>query len=438
MFVSDTQKLIREYFDIADEKTRKFLIKEDGNDTQVLTALTNALYDKIVSNVDKIDFGSIPRSRGDITKVEGFENTVECLNIIRKIVIEYHEDPRIVDNVLGAIENIKTRKAQFMKGYATNTEFPMVLYNLVVLAIEQTVSFLIATTIQYIKDPDTGSFEAALDKVAYNNTRDNLLYEQLEKFNLGCSTGQIDSAIAEVYSARVKREAVEIAKTGEDKVTITVSSDDNDDTCAQRPEELFGDSDDEEEPEVVSDEPADDGVKPFLITKPINGCDAPSNVTQPVNGCGNPGNTPMGVSDVAEGLLIDTFGAAGKLIVYSIVGIKALLGCVIPLLRSITYFLIHTRVKVSDALAIQAQFLEANANQLKYSDDNMDDDRKKKVIARQLKIAEKLRNWSNKLSIDHKKAQKDAERDTEQDKRKSKAEDIEGQLPDDMDSDDIF
>ena len=47
-------------------------------------------------------------------------------------------------------------------------------------------------------------------------------------------------------------------------------------------------------------------------------------------------------------------------------------------------------------------------------------------------------HWSNKLSIDHKKAQKDAERDTEQDKRKSKAEDIEGQLPDDMDSDDIF
>ncbi len=430
MFISESQKLIREYFDISDERTRKMILAEDGNDTQLLTALTNALYDKIVTNVDKIDFGSIPRSRGDITKVEGFENTVECINIIRKIVVEYKQDTVIVDNVLGAIENIKTRKAQFIKGYATNTEFPMVLYNLVVLAIEQTVSFLIATTIQFIKDPETGSFAAALDKIAYNNTRDNLLYEQLEKFNAGCADGQIDTALSEVYKARVHKEAMEITNTAIDdfnrKMDDAPASEPEAlevDATQQRPEELFGD---DENPET---EP----------TQPVNGCDAVSaNVTQPINGCGNPGNTPMGVTDVQEGIIGNTIGTAAKIITYTFMGIKALLGCVIPLLRSITYFLIHSRVKVSDALAIQAQFLEANANQLKYSDDTMDEDRKKKVIARQLKIAEKLRTWSNRLSIDHKKAQKDAERDVEQDRRKSKAEDIDDQLPDDMDSDDIF
>ena len=434
MFISESQKLIREYFDISDERTRKLIISEDGNDTQLLTALTNALYDKIVSNVDKIDFGSIPRSRGDITKVEGFDNTVECINIIRKIVVEYNQDTQIVDNVLGAIENIKTRKAQFMKGYATNTEFPMVLYNLIVLAIEQTVSFLIATTIQYIKDPDTGSFEAALDKIAYNNTKDNLLYEQLAKFNLGCSTGQIDTAISEVYKARVYKESVEVTKsTDGNQVTITVSKTD-DNACDQKPEELFGDDNDDSEIEPT--QPVNGcGTNTVTITRAINGCDGvPSGVTQPVNGCGNPGNTPMGVTDVQEGIV----KVGVQLITYTIMGIKALLGCIIPLLRAITYFCIHSRVKVSDTLAIQAQFLEANANQLKYSDDNMDEDRKKKIIARQLKIAEKLRSWSNKLSIDHKKAQKDAEKDVEQDKRKSKAEDIDDQLPNDIDSDDIF
>ena len=433
MYISESQKLIREYFDISDEKTRKMILAEDGNDTQLLTALTNALYDKIVANVDKIDFGSIPRSRGDITKVEGFENTLECINIIRKIVVEYKQDTVIVDNVLGAIDNIRTRKAQFIKAYATSTEFPMVLYNLVVLAIEQTVSFLIATTIQFIKDPDTGTFGAALDKIAYNNTRDNLLYEQLEKFNTGCASGQIDTAIAEVYKAKVYKEALDLAKATDDKITITISApadaveDDEEevpDTTEQRPEELFGD---EEDPSSV--EP----------TQAVNGCDPiGSNVTRAINGCGNPGNTPMGVSDVQESIVGDLVYGGAKLISYTIMGIKALLGCVIPLLRSITYFFIHSRVKVSDALAIQAQFLEANANQLKYSDDSMDEDRKKKVIARQLKIAEKLRNWSNKLSIDSKKAQKEAEKDTEQEKRKSKSEDIEDQLPDDMDSDDIF
>ena len=115
-----------------------------------------------------------------------------------------------------------------------------------------------------------------------------------------------------------------------------------------------------------------------------------------------------------------------KVISFTLMGVKALLGCIIPLLRSITYFFIHSRVKVSDALAIQAQFLEANANQLKYSDDTMDEDRKKKVIAKQLKIAEKLRTWSNRLSIDYKKAKKEAEKDVAEDDKKKKADDLEG------------
>ena len=43
-------------------------------------------------------------------------------------------------------------------------------------------------------------------------------------------------------------------------------------------------------------------------TQPVNGCDSvTANVTQPINGCGNPGNTPMGVTDVQEGI-IDVIG----------------------------------------------------------------------------------------------------------------------------------
>ena len=39
-------------------------------------------YDKIVAKVDKIDFGTIPRSRGDITKIEDAKNCKGCLNRI--------------------------------------------------------------------------------------------------------------------------------------------------------------------------------------------------------------------------------------------------------------------------------------------------------------------------------------------------------------------
>lgn len=395
MFLSEEEKLIREYFDISDPTTRALLLHEDTNNEQLLAALTNALYDKIVSNVDKIDFGSIPRSRGDITKVEGFENTVECLNIMRKIAIEYKQTPEYVDTVLGAINNVKDRKAVFMKGYATNMEFPIMLYNLVVLSIEQSVSYMIAVCIQYIKDPETGSMAAALDKVAYNNTKDNLLYEQLNKFNIGCANKQVDIAIDEVFkNAKAVKEAVEDMGAADKIINRRGRGVD------QMPDDLFDDLD---------------------------------STTEPINGCGNPGNTPVGINNkVNEGLLavaVDVVGAIANVAKYTLYGVKALLGCVIPLMRAITYFFIHTRIKASDTLAIQAQFIEANAQKLQYSDTDMDEEKKRKVVAKQLKIAEKLRNWSNKLAIDNKRTENYATADLSKE-NKTTAQDLNNQYPD--------
>ena len=401
MFLSEEEKLIREYFDISDPTTRALLLHEDTNNEQLLAALTNALYDKIVSNVDKIDFGSIPRSRGDISKVEGFENTVECLNIMRKIAIEYKETPDYVDTVLGAINNVKERKAVFMKGYATNMEFPIMLYNLVVLCIEQSVSYMIAVCIQYIKDPETGSMAAALDKVAYNNTKDNLLYDQLNKFNIGCATKQVDLAIDEVFkNAKAVKEAVEDMGATDRLINRKVRPRGID----QMPDDLFDDAD---------------------------------STTEPINGCGNAMNTPQGVNEGLLSAAVDVVGAVASVARYTLYGVKALLGCVIPLMRSITYFFIHTRVKASDVLAIQAQFIEANANRLQYSDTSMDDNKKKKVIAKQLKIAEKLRGWSNKLAIDNKKSEIAADVDMSKEK-KTTAQDFNDQYPDEGDAGDLF
>ena len=138
--MNEFDQIIREHFDASDTKTRKLIVSlEDAEQTQLLSALSSALYDKIVHNVDKIDFGSIPRSRGDITKVDGYDNTMECLNIMRRLVMEYKQNPQIVDTVITAQENIRNRKGIFMKAFATNADFPMVLYNLIVLSIEQYV-----------------------------------------------------------------------------------------------------------------------------------------------------------------------------------------------------------------------------------------------------------------------------------------------------------
>ena len=106
----DYDQIIRENFDLSDKYTRQYIVTlEDAQQEQLIDALSAALYDKIVAKVDEIDFGTIPKSRGDITKVQGFENNKKCIDIIRQLVVQYHQNPAPVDIISAAIQNIADR-----------------------------------------------------------------------------------------------------------------------------------------------------------------------------------------------------------------------------------------------------------------------------------------------------------------------------------------
>ena len=422
--MDEYNQLIREHFDISDKATRKCIVAlEDAEQNQLLTSLSSALYDKIIDKVDEIDFGSIPNSRGDITKVDGYENTVECLRIIRQLVLEYKEDPEVVDVVLTAIENVKKLKPIFMKAYSLNVEFPIVLYNLIVLAIEQSVSFLIAVTIQYVKDPATQSMTAALDKVAYNNAKGNVLYTQLSNFNKGCATGETEAMLKEIMKNGGKmHEAANMSEclsspcpvaTAPVRVDINESpfdSEDSEDNCCD-------DLDGAGAPCPGSECPPDPDVEFPCDPTP----------TMPVNGCGDKENNSLSEGVAAIALAISAIAAGGAL-GFKIV--KFLLSVIIPLMRNVTYFLYNVKSTLSESMAIQAQFIEMNAYKLQYSTTSeLDDKQKAKTVAKQLKIAEKLKKFSNKIALDHKKAAKDSIKMVADDSKKMTINDIKNELP---------
>lgn len=442
----DIDKVLRENLDISDRATRKYLVSLDEDDkSAVATALASALYDKIVKNVDKIDFGTIPKSMGDITKVDGYDNTIECLDIIKKLVIEYKESTEVVDIVINAIENVKGRKPMFMKGFAIKSGLPMNLYNLIVLSIEHSVSFLISVCIEYIKNSDTKTIDMALDKAAYNNAHDNLLFEQLITFNKSCGSGELDSCFTEVLKAKPVKEDVYVS--GEEipaqevpsqdvpqyvpdpdsdgselfrgefddnepvNIQPVIPEDKDEDIECEDVDELYDDNEDEEEigyDGVEEDEPEvdydfdEDEVKPAFDTPVVTNEFAPAMIP------------------VIAGVALIGGAAVLKASVYIV---KVL----IPKMRNITYFFIHTRVKISDSLSVQAQLIELNAYNLQY-DDSIDSAKRDKIVAKQLKVADNLKKWSNKFAIDNKKAEKEAKDDAKNDD-KTKIEDIKDNVP---------
>lgn len=189
-------QLFMEHFDVSDNDTRsRYVSLDESGKEQMLVSLTSKLYDKIVEKVDDIDFGSIPKSKGDITKIENFDSMIECLDIIRDIVKQYGQDDEPVDTVYTSINNIREREKLFNRAYVMNVELPIVLYNTITLSIVSSISFLIATSIEFIKNPGDDTFQVSLDKVAYTKTAKNMLFEDLRKFNVACVKKDIDHVL---------------------------------------------------------------------------------------------------------------------------------------------------------------------------------------------------------------------------------------------------
>ena len=201
----EVKKAFTEHLDLTDDLTRKSVIAmNEAEQGSVLTALTSKLYDNTVSKVDDIDFGEIPMTKGDITKLSNYDRMNECVEILVGILKEFKQDTSCVDEISKAISNVSTRKDMFMKGFKYNCELVIIMYNTTVLSIISAISYMIATAIEFIKTPNQESFQIVLDKVAYSKTKNNMLYNNLKKFNKSCDSKDFDKAMNHIVDNRLK------------------------------------------------------------------------------------------------------------------------------------------------------------------------------------------------------------------------------------------
>ena len=184
------------YFDIEDTMTRNILLSvNEADQNLVMTSLANKLYSHITDKVDEIDFGTIPNSKGDITKIDNFDKLLDCINIISDILQQYHQDTTPVETVNLAIQNMTDRIDMFEKAYKLNVEMPIIIYNTITLSIVSAVSYLISCCIEFIKMPDDKGFDIAMDKVSAAKVKEAILFNDLKKFNKMCGDGSFDKAM---------------------------------------------------------------------------------------------------------------------------------------------------------------------------------------------------------------------------------------------------
>lgn len=204
----DWNQIVTEHFDIFDPYTRRRLISvQEGEQDQVLASLSAKLYSIIVDKTTEIDYGDIPRSKGDITRIPNFVGITECLNTIKGILVEFKEDTEPVDEILKAIDNLRESRDLWEKAYTFNSSLPITFYETIALAIVSSTSLLISTSIDYIKEPSENSYTISLDKVSYHKNKDALLFRNLKRFNKAYMNGEIRKVMEPTL--RVKEEVKE-------------------------------------------------------------------------------------------------------------------------------------------------------------------------------------------------------------------------------------
>lgn len=346
---AEYMQIVSEVYDLSDYNTKKkVLFCNEAQKVSNIEHIVGKLYDHIKENCDAIDFGSIPRSHGIITRIDNYQQLIDCISTIRSLVESYKEDPKIVDCISTSLSNIQNRERIFTKAFALNIEFPMMIYNTTVLSIVSGISLLITSSIEYIKNGHD-SFTMAFDKASYVRTKDHVLYQYLEQFNATCKNGSLDKAMEECIKRNAVTESVECL----DEISASQIK-----SAAQAVGRFAG---------------------------------------------------------------VHRFSATIGAIALVFVAIRMLLIS----LRFLIYEIKHLRMTISDWFEVQATFLQINAENLKYRDDDNGDDHRRQVYQRQIKWVERLRNISNMIALKDMKARKEAEKEITEESRRQTYEDDE-------------
>ena len=353
--ITDTEymQIVSETYDLSDYATKKnLLFCNEAKRIDNLEHIVGNLYLHIKSNVAGIDFGTIPKSKGVVTRIDNYANVLDCINSVHELVYNYKERTDIPDALSTALANLQQRERVFTKAFALNIEFPIMIYNMTVLAVVSSVSLLLSSTVEYVKNGHD-SFAVSFDKTGYTKSRDHVLYQYVTQFNRNCDNGTLDKLMNDCI-----------------KNNLTPMS------------------------ESADLEPVDEGLKDIASTAVNIASAAAGGKAAQVAWAG-----------IKAGMKFKPLK-----IVTIIIAIGAGIIGMIMLIRKLVFWWLSTSMKVSDWFEIQATYLQINAENLKYRDDRKDsDDHRKKVYGKQMWLVDKFKKLANFFALKDSKATKETE-----------------------------
>ena len=168
------------------EKMKEQAIFEDVESPKRRQAI-ETLYESILDK-RHVDFDTIPKSAGDITKYTGYRTMMDTLSALKVLSVEepntYKSLLPIVKTIQNAIANIASFSTFYMAAFSQKNELLMIEYNMFVYTCVEATTSILYQYANFLKTPSSKKVSGVMTNTKY---RADLFYiEQLQKYNQIC------------------------------------------------------------------------------------------------------------------------------------------------------------------------------------------------------------------------------------------------------------
>lgn len=162
---------------------------QENEKTAMSAEVAKKIYEIAVQKLPKIDFGDIPKTKGDVTKFIHYSTMQDAIEVLESSVGTTPE----IATVKLALKNLEANSRGFVKAYMDNIQVLQYLYCLTVLACLQATSLLIASYVTFIKAPSGDyTYQIAVTDTKKNKTMEATCLDSLNTFNQVCLEGGIN------------------------------------------------------------------------------------------------------------------------------------------------------------------------------------------------------------------------------------------------------
>ena len=159
-----------------EEKARLYSLTETEQ-AVINDRVMGNIYQSALKRKD-INFDSIPYSKGDIKKFDGYDNMIATINMLRQLSKKFGIKMNELDIVDTALSNIRAYRKTFTDGFSLGNEFLTIYYNSLVYACVEATSLILSSYVSYVK-----SINAV-------EVYGNVCIDSLTKFNKSVKSGE--------------------------------------------------------------------------------------------------------------------------------------------------------------------------------------------------------------------------------------------------------